>query len=395
MARFVWQARNTLGLLCSGQEEAASRQALIRQLKTQALNPHFIQRSYPGHWQKTRRQLLAYLKALCWLLQRQLPLRDALTHLADEKQISWPACLLAQLHQDVLQGQSLGLSIKTWEYWLDGNTSAFITLGENTSQLADKLERVYQLYERQAQLKRQFWQAISYPCFLVFITCLMVFGLMHWVIPAFLNLFVENHLALPTLTQTLIYLSDGLNQHSGDIVLILIAISCFTPFIQSACKNNLKWQTWLLTMPVLGKLRLQQGLGRWCYLLGSALAAKLPLLDAYDLALTSLSPSHRRLQLDLTHAKTEITQGKSVYESLHGLNWFAPDMLLCIRLGEMSQSLDRALLQMASDYHELTQTQLARWSACLEPALLLLLAGMASFILFALYLPMVQLGLHL
>lgn len=395
MTKFVWQARNAMGQLVSGQEEAASRQALIRQLNNQALSLHFIERIYPGHWQKTRKQLLAHLKALCWLLERQLPLRDALMHLDKEDQASWSACLLAQLRQDVLQGKSLGLSIKTWEYWLDTNTSAFITLGENTSQLADKLERVCQIYEHQAQLKRQFWQAMSYPCFLVLITCLMVFGLMHWVIPAFLNLFVENHLSLPKLTQTLIYLSDGLNQHGIDMLLVLIAISCLTPLIQSTCKNNLKWHTWLLTMPILGKLRLQHGLGRWCYLLGSALGAKLPLLEAYDLALASLNTSHRRLHVDLSNAKTQMTQGTSVYESLKRLNWFAPDMLLCIRLGEMSQSLDRALLQLASDYSELTQKQLARWSACLEPALLVLLAGMASFILFALYLPMVQLGLQL
>ena len=395
MAKFVWQARNTLGQLLSGQQEAISRQALSRHLKDQNLNPQFIERLYPGHWHKTRKQLLGQLKALCWLLQRQLPLRDALTQLVKANQEHWSGCLLAQLHQDVLQGTSLGVAIKTWEYWLDTNVSAFITLGEHTAQLADKLERVCQLYEDQAQLKRQFWQAISYPCFLVLISCLMVFGLMRWVIPAFLNLFLENHLALPKLTQTLIYVSDGLNQHGDDIVLILIVISCLIPPIKWALKNNLSWQTWLLRTPILGKLQLQQTLGRWCYLLGSALAAKLPLLDAYDLGLASISANNRAIYLGLQAVKLQIIQGQSIHESLSQVNWFAPDMLLCIRVGEMSQSLDRALLQLATDYHELTQKQLARLSACLEPALLVLLAGMASFILFALYLPMVQLGLQL
>ncbi len=87
-----------------------------------------------------------------------------------------------------------------------------------------------------------------------------------------------------------------------------------------------------------------------------------------------------------------IAAGEEVADALRKSGAFPPLAVRVFSVGQESGKLDEMLFRLADDYDAQVATASARFTALLEPALILVLAAMVGFLLLATILPILEAG---
>jgi type IV pilus assembly protein PilC len=145
---------------------------------------------------------------------------------------------------------------------------------------------------------------------------------------------------------------------------------------------------WVLKVPVLGELIKQMTTAQFSRSLGTLLRGGLTLVESFQIALQSIS--NRELLRSTEPALSKIREGKPFAESLAAAGWTPELAIDMIGVGERSGSLREMLDEVAGFYDAETETKLGQLTSLIEPAILLVMAGVVITILLAIYLPLLQ-----
>jgi len=85
--------------------------------------------------------------------------------------------------------------------------------------------------------------------------------------------------------------------------------------------------------------------------------------------------------------KEEISSGKTIALPLAQAKVFPPMVIQMINVGENTGTLDQMLIKIADFYEAEVEAVVAGLSKLIEPIVLVVLGGIVSFILIAMYLP--------
>ncbi len=107
-------------------------------------------------------------------------------------------------------------------------------------------------------------------------------------IPRFQTMFAEFGGTLPLLTRIIVGISDGLRGY-GLILLLGVGLAGFLvrSWLVSA-KGRRTWEGLILRLPTLGSLVAQFAMARFCRMLGTLLAAGVPLINGLNVARRSI-----------------------------------------------------------------------------------------------------------
>src|SRR5690606_506857 len=96
-----------------------------------------------------------------------------------------------------------------------------VKIGEQTGQLNKITNDLREFFNRKTELRRQLISSLSYPLIVLITACGVVFFMLRYVVPMFVDIFKQNRVELPWLTEMIVRLS-GLVVNNGWIVLISI-----------------------------------------------------------------------------------------------------------------------------------------------------------------------------
>ena len=145
---------------------------------------------------------------------------------------------------------------------------------------------------------------------------------------------------------------------------------------------------WVLKIPVVGDLIKQLTMAQFSRSMGTLLRGGITVVESFQIALQSIS--NRELLRSTEPALSKIREGKPFTESLAAADW-APELAIdMMGVGERSGSLREMLDEVAGFYDAETETKLGQLTSLIEPAILLVMAGVVITILLAIYLPLLQ-----
>jgi type IV pilus assembly protein PilC len=221
------------------------------------------------------------------------------------------------------------------------------------------------------------------------VTVMMIF-LVTYVVPKFADLFNNLGAQLPTITVFMLAVGLNAQKYAWAIALVLVVgIPLFWRWKQSD-RGAEQVDRFLLSMPLLGEIRLKYQVANFSRILSTLLQGGLPLVPAMQTAGASMSS--RQILNGILNATERVKEGQGLAKSLETEKIF-PDLAVeMLEVGESTGALPAMLSSVAEFYEEDVQTALGAAMALIEPLILIIMAVFVGGILISLYLPIFTLG---
>jgi type IV pilus assembly protein PilC len=295
--------------------------------------------------------------------------------------------ILNQVADDVEGGRSLSASFADRGGGLFPPTFVeTVRAGEETGSVDKSFDTMHEHFDKINKLKKKLRSAMAYPLFVLVIAVIVVIVLMVKVVPTFTAMFEDLGGELPGITKLLIAISDFFR----DYTLLLIAIGVLLYFVFRVYKNTekgkLKVAEITRELPLAGPISILSSASQFASTMGTMLSAGLPMVRSLTITARTLSNYYVSKQVGKIAVKVE--EGRPVGASLKEAG-VMPDILVdMVTVGENTGEMEATLKTIANYYDVELDGAIASCVAKVEPAIMVGLAGIAGFVVVAIYMSM-------
>jgi len=323
-------------------------------------------------------------------LNRVSPLEESLRTIGRQTEKPQVREVIETVHAGVVEGRRLAEAMGREPKSFPPLYRAMVSAGESSGSLPTILDRLSVLLERQAEIRGKIITTLAYPAVLAVVAIFVVTALMMFVVPQVVAQFDTVGQQLPLLTQMVMGLSAFL---VGWWWALLIVMALLGVLAWRALKEpgvRLAVDTWLLRLPLLGRLLRDLHAARMARTLSTMVASRLPLLEG--LTLTGSTIHNRRLRLASDEIIESIRAGGSLSAAMRRATVFPPLLVYLAASGEAAGQLD-TMLERAADYLEREFDRFtATAMAMLEPLIIVVMGGVVATIVLSILLPILQLN---
>lgn len=384
MNRFRYRAYTKAGIIETGDVEAETREAAIRQLIARGLHPVEARPAagsagqrwweievWPSANVKTR-ALSAFTRALATLLSADVPVDTALRLSFDDHKRSAADRFAHDTLARVTAGAHLSDALEAAAGGrLPPYYAGLVRAGEASGNLRGVLTELADLMERHHEMKSRLGSALVYPMILVVLAIVAVAFVVTVLVPTVAPLLETAGAELPTLLRGLQLLSGIVAVHWPWLVLVAL---CGIVILKTAWRRPSVRRTrdrFLLWLPVAGPLVAKLQTARLARVLATLLRGGVPLVTA--LALSAKTTSNSVLQLEIEAAAQDLHTGSTLREALTAVTTLPPLAVRLISVGEESGKLEEMLAHIARMFDTEAERGVERLMTILTPALTILL----------------------
>lgn len=294
---------------------------------------------------------------------------------------------LVGLSGDVQQGISLSESMRKYPECFDPLYVSMVEAGEMGGVLDEVLNRLAKLLEDMAKLTNQIKSAMTYPVAVGSLALIVFFAMTIFLIPIFAGIFEDIGTELPLLTKVMLELSKFLRSW-----LVLIPISAIIGavwFLKQYYKTpvgRLQMDALMLKVPLFGELTEKNAVARFCRIFGVLTRSGVPILSSMDIVRDTAG--NQVIANAIESAKQEIQQGGMMSVALQKEGVFPVLAIQMISIGEETGAIDAMMMKVADFYEDEVENMVKAMTSILEPAMMVVIAGMVGTILLSMYLPM-------
>lgn len=342
-----------------------------------------------GRPRMSGKQLTLFTRQLA-TLNRVSPLEESLRTITRQTETDKVRGVVSAVHAGVVEGRRLADAMAREPKSFPPLYRAMVAAGESSGTLPTILERLAALLERQAEIRGKLITALAYPTILALVALGVVTALMMFVVPQVVEQFDTVGQELPFLTRMVIGVSDLLVGWWWLMLLFVVLAGLGGWQALKAPSIRLSFDSWLLRVPLLGRLLRDLHAARMARTLGTMVASRLPLLEG--LTLTAGTIHNRRLRVASDDIVEAIRGGGSLSAAMRRASVFPPLLTYLAASGEAAGRLDE-MLERAADYLE---REFDRFTATalslLEPAIIVVMGGIVATIVLSILLPILQLN---
>ncbi|CAN5661595.1 type II secretion system F family protein [soil metagenome] len=335
-------------------------------------------------------EIASFTRQMATLIRAGIPLAEALGALVEQIPNMRLKTAVAEVRANVNEGTALADALAKHPKMFDELFVSMVRAGEVAGNLDEVLTRLSEFLEGAQKLKSKIQGAMIYPAVMVFVGAGIMTVLMIKVIPEITQMFSSQGKTLPLNTRFLIGLSAFLGKNFLWLVIGMIAFGfAFTKW-KGSKEGKPIWHRFVLNMPVLGELVRTINVGRFARTLGTMLQSGVPMLRSLDTAKQIVGNVH--IQAAIEEAKKAVSEGESLAATLKKSGQFPPTMIHMTAVGERAGQLEQMLDRVATTYESEVDTKLSRFTALLEPMMLVVMGGAVAFIVFSILQPIMDLG---
>ncbi len=320
------------------------------------------------------------------ILKAGLPIARAVALVADQAEDKYLKKILPEVAADVASGHGLADSFENKGPYLPRVFIETVRAGEETGHLSEGFERLQSYYDKRAKVGAKVASALTYPIFVGVIGVVVVAVMMVMVIPAITGMVKSLGSEIPAITQFLIDTSDFVSQNILWILLVLALVIIGARLYSKRESGRVALAKLQMKLPVLGIVAVYSGAGQFANTMATLVASGLPMTRAVQV--TGRVMSNYVLSREIGRMEAELEQGKSLGECMNDIKYFPRTLVEMTAVGEQSGELEETLETVGAFYDSETQRVTDKALSMLEPAMLVVMAVFAGFIVIALYLPM-------
>ncbi len=377
MPLFTYKALNSKGQLVEDTIQAATKDDAAAAVKSSGLQVLLVKKLetrigslFGGKISNPEKAALC--RFLSTMLRAGLSLPEGIEIIRQETANKRLSKILSDISFQTMKGESLSMVLSGYKRDFDPVFLTMIKAGEESGTLDQSFDYLAKQLLASHDLSQKIKSSLMYPT--VIIVAMIVNGLVMtvFVLPMISNVFLKMNIELPVYTRILLIFGSFVGKN---VILVLavfvvtLSLGIFILLLESTRKVVLKT---LAHIPVVRKLLNQIDVVRFSRTLSTLLKRGVPIINALDVSADSLTQDSLKKQAKQYSAAVE--KGESLSSILvKNRGGFPLTMIQTIKAGEKTGSLDEVLQELADFYEREVDYDLKRFTALLEPILMLLI----------------------
>ncbi len=326
---------------------------------------------------------------LATLSEAGIPVVKALTILEGQTRPGPFKYVLQDIVDDVSGGTPLSEAMAKHERVFDGLYSSMVRAGEAGGILDTVLTRLATFREKAAAIKATVRGAMIYPMVILTVAIGVIAAVITWVIPKFREIFDSFGVELPGSTQALLSISDAcVNYWYLVFGLPVVVVILHLGAMRRGGAYRFRMHGLLLKIPGLGPVISNSIVAGFARTFGTLIQAGVPHLDG--LSIVRDTTANDVLADAIEDIRRVVREGDGLARPMGETGLFDDLVVNMVDVGEETGELDRMLLKVADAYEVQVDRTIDSFFKLLEPALLILIAGVVGFIVVALFLPLME-----
>ncbi|MGY5351887.1 type II secretion system F family protein [Wenyingzhuangia sp. IMCC45533] len=298
--------------------------------------------------------------------------------------------LFNSIIKKLIGGDSLHQALSKYPEIFSAYELTSIKIGEETGSLIEVFSKMGAFFQKKIMQKQNIMNAITYPI-IVLVTALFSVGFMlKFVVPMFADVFKQNGVELPVITQQVIKVSNFFQNNFFLILLGLLAVILGYIYLLKNKRFKEVNDNLVLKVPILGNLIYKNNLLTLTESLTLLLASNVPLLFSIQLSEEMLT--FLPLKKAISKIEKEMIKGKGIAVVVESEKIFDRKFKSLIQVAEETNNMHYAFNTLSQFYTKELESISKRMATILEPIVIIVLGGIVGLILVAMYLPMFKLS---
>jgi len=343
--------------------------------------------SMPGPTRRRSDHVAELARHLSMLLRADVPLADALTVLIRQSHAKLTP-ILVDVKDRVSGGVALADALATHGAWFDSLFVSAVCMGELTGRLDECLSELATHLEAQQSMRGKLVAALTYPLIVALVAVIVVVFLMTFVVPQLITVINASGRPLPTSTLIVKTLSDALVAHWRELLLGIALCAVALTLIVRYRSTRLHLERMIMRAPLLGPLVRKALVGGFAQRSALLLTTGVPFVDA----MRHVSAQSRSVVLadELAKLAEAVESGSDIAPAVQHSAVFPPMVVHLLAVGQDTGELAEMLAELRLRYETEVRLAVDRFTAALEPVLIVLLAAGVGFVVFACLMPILE-----
>lgn len=402
MPSFAYQAKDSAGRSVNGIIEAENERVLRAKLREMNYfvtgitekNAGLLQTDLGAMIGKIRgvgeQSLVVFARQFATMINAGLAMVRCLDVLSVQTEDKNLKEVIVAVRKDVEGGSTLANALGKYPKVFSQLFVNMVRAGELGGILDEVLNRLATFLEKDYNLKKKVKAAMTYPGVILVMAVLIVFFLVTFIMPTFVQLFIGMNMKLPWPTKVMIAVTNGARNWIIDLAVLAILIIAFILFRRYVATPNgkLQFDNFKLKLPVFGQLIRKVAISRFCRTLGALLQSGVPIMQALEIV--GKASGNEVVAQTVGRVRESVREGESIALPLQLSGLFPPLVTQMVAVGEETGNLDGMLAKIADFYDTEVEYMLASLTSLLEPLLILIMGFIVGFIVISVFLPLYQ-----
>ena len=284
---------------------------------------------------------------------------------------------LTQVLADVKKGNSLSSALAKYPKDFDKMFISMVAVGEEGGTLAKNLSIVATQQKKSYELRSKLKAASLYPTVVLLAVIGLTALISAYVLPKITGFFDSLNVELPLTTRIMMTVSRFMAENWLPVMGVILGIFVLWNVLLKFKNTRFFIHTFLLKVPVLGKLYKQMNLALFCRTIASLLDSGISIDRSLQIVSQTLSNEVYKREVVLVYH--QILKGTSLSDSLTGRKHFPSLVSRMSKVGENSGQLSETLDYMADFYENEVDVVTKNLSTMLEPILLVIIGLAVGF----------------
>jgi len=195
---------------------------------------------------------------------------------------------------------------------------------------------------------------------------------------------------VPSYTQFLLDVSQNVQDYQVHALVVLVAVITSCVYLLQQHKTRQKFITFMVKLPLLKGITNKADRIRFATALQLTLESGVNLSSALKLAGETVIDA--TLKQKLVTIASQVSSGNQLSTSLQGVNLFDDVALSLVAVGEESGTLANSFREIAARARQNFETWLMKFTALLEPLLILIMGGVVGSVVIIMLLSIVSIN---
>lgn len=339
----------------------------------------------PGH------VLAFFAEQLSTLIAGGVPLVRAIALLSEYSSNARLGAVLNQVAKDIAGGNSLHSALSHHPKTFDNIWRSLVEAGEVGGNLADTLGQIAQYIKTQNAMRSKIITAITYPAILAIASVGVLIYFIIGIVPTFAQIFKDFNIDLPMITTVVLGISGFIMSYWLIILVSIIAVFVLFRFYIKTPEGRKRWHSFLISMPLFGGFLRNIYYSRMLTTLATLLRSGVTILNAI-VVLEDSFDTNVIIKNALHMAKQDVAAGHSISDSFRAAGVFPGLMTEMMLMGEESGKLPGIIATLSRFYSDNVDQFIARFSAVIDPILIVGIGSLIGIIVASIFLPIFKLS---
>ncbi|MBT3191880.1 MAG: type II secretion system F family protein [Verrucomicrobia bacterium] len=398
MPSYIFRAKDGPGKTVERELVAESEASAVARIEAMGLIPIWVRPKGRGHEAKSQpsqrgirpSDVSVFTRQLASMLRSGVPILRALGTIGDQTENRRLQAVIGDMEAAIRDGSMLSEGMRRYKKLFPELYVNMVESGESGGVLDTILFRLAEAGDVEEENRRKVQAAMAYPVLVAVVGFVTVFVLLSFFMPRVMALF-EGYQDLPLATQILLGVSGFFSRYWYWLVLGVGLVVVVFQRLAALDRGRTFVDSLKLRLPLVGHFLRNVDLARFARTFALLIDSGVSVDRVLKLSGNAIHNAVMRGEVEAVRART-VTHGMTLSASVKASACFPPFVGNMLAVGEETGRIDESLNEVARFYEGCVDRQSRMATSLIEPVLLLVVGLIVGFIVFAMLLPIFEIG---